>query len=227
MQIEQFTTQALPTIRSGKPSHKPQRVFMLVATLLTAVLLVGGTISAFSVMQQRRNASVEGKSIPTATAQATKPSSMLPFPAQDCPVVSGADLSSTWYQLCKAGKFVEINQSRTLSKGYTLTIQAAYADRSNLFLLSDVSPIDISHQALISFIVKTQQGTDLPRVDATAFRAKDQGFISVWHYDTSHLPASMQTLTLQVHASVDITTVTSPVPLSPVDFANVSVPLTR
>lgn len=198
-----------------------QRGRLLVSSLV-AVLLVGFLVTILTLWHNSQSTPTM-TSTPPATVSPVP--TFTPFPAQDCPKTKEFS-NMPWYQLCMAGKFVLINQARSLSHGYTETIQAGYADRNMLILISDVSPIKATESAL-DFKEITVQGSTLPEMDRIGGLDYQQHAISIIGYDTSQLPASLQNLTIKVHvrASVSPVGASGSFPTYSADFTSFRVPL--
>jgi hypothetical protein len=223
-------TDQLNTLQSQqvKPPRKPRHIFTLVAALLVAALLVGSTFWIFAVVSQLGGkATVSSKHPAAQTNRKTATPSRAMISPRDCPV-SSFNSSSAWYQLCQTGQFVLINQSRTLAKGYSETIKGAYADRNQLVIWYDFSPIDAKDSPMPFNTLTTQQGTALFEWGgSTGIREKNQHFAWIEGYDTSNLPASLQTLTVKVDSSVSLIPdgISGTFPPDKTSFAFFAVPL--
>lgn len=202
--------------------RKTRRTFTLVAALLVALLLLGSALAIFANVHQP-GASLANGYTATSTPKATQmpATTFIPFPAQDCPK-EPVDASQSWYQLCKAGKFVSINQTRPLKHGQSATIKAAYADRNQLFLICDIGPAQETDRGCLFWSVTTAQGVQLKEESTIGGSTQKQNQMTVIDYDTSDLSTASETLTIRVNAMI---TTDSPGKVYQVDFSSFSLPL--
>lgn len=223
LQAEQHQT--LQSQRA-KPPSKSQRIFALVAVLLIAALLIGSTFWIFA-LRPGGNTMVSNKHSISQVSMKTATPIIAMISPQDCPILSqGA--RALWNHLCTTGQFVAINQSRTLAKGYTETIKGAYADRNQLLIWYDFGPIDAKYLPIPFNTLTTLQGTTLGEWgSSTASREKNRHYAWIEGYDTSNLPASLQTLTVKVTSSVSLVLdgVSGTYPPDKTSFAFFTVPL--
>lgn len=195
--ISTFPIQSPPT-PSFTGRARFQRGRLLVSSLV-AVLLVGFLVTVLTLWHNSRSTPTMTSTPPAAVSP---PPTFTPFPAQDCPRAKESS-NIPWYQLCIAGKFVLINQAQSLSHGYTETIQAGYADRNMLILITDVSPIKAT-ESVYELNEVAVEGSTLPEMIALYGLDHQQHAVKIVEYDTSQLPADLQTLTIKIHARASV-----------------------
>jgi hypothetical protein len=183
-------------------------------------------------IRQPRSTTTTGEHTPRPKPTSTQTTAFVPFPAQDCPSIANQYANEAWYQLCKAGEFVLINQIRSPKQGYNETLEAAYADRNMLFVICDFGPLNPKDTLIPFNRVQTEQGAKLllEGMDAGQSVRHDQHITWVDTYDTSNLPAGLQMLTLKLNSELTLMNIASEAPIyhpqyAPINFAPFSVPL--
>jgi hypothetical protein len=222
---ERGTRLSLPTSR---PPRKFKRRLTLAVAVLAAALLIGAILSIVPHTYQPGGVATAGS---TPTPRPTPAPTLIPgtpFPEQDCPSPYDASVPSTrwatWYQLCKAGMFVTVNQSRSLAKHSTESILAAYADQNAFVLISDLSPLKAADVVNVQNTSITEMGTLEAFGGSYGFNT-DQHRYMVSAYDTSNLPASLRTLTVTIHSRVGLPGDEGGASLEAAAFASFSMPL--
>ncbi len=225
MQVEQITDRPASDRQPDQPPRKSRHVFAVLAACIIAMLLVGSAFVVVTNIRSSGNPAAQPSATPEPTV--TQPTGFTPFPAQDCPVMDMKYSGNSWYQLCLANQFVNVNQSVSPAHGVQETIKAAYADRNMLFLICQFSPLS-PQKVLVPFnSAQTQQGEKLLPVGGGSSVRHGQATIWLAIYDTSNLPADLQVLTLQVTSRLSYMTYAG-APIypgySPLTFAPFRVP---
>ena len=220
---ERGTLLSIPTSR---PPRKFRRRFTLAVALLAAALLIGAILSIVPHTYQPGGVATAGS---TPTPRPTPAPALIPgtpFPEQDCPSPYDASVPSTsgatWYQLCQAGMFVTVNQSRSLARHSTESILAAYADQNAFVLISDLSPLKAKDVVNVQNTPITEMGTLEAFGGSYSFNTNQHRYM-VSTYDTSNLPASLRTLTVTIHSRVGLPG--EGTSLEAAAFASFSIPL--
>lgn len=185
--------------QSSTSARKPRRLFTLIASLLVAATLVGVLALTFTFMHSAQaNVGTAGQKTVHSSALASK----------DCSPLN--DL--TWNRVCQAGLVQSINLTQKLANGMTLTVKGAYADTSQIVLWYDATSLKENLAFLSEDTLTTSQGLALSQVRSsigTVLLTANGHYQWTTYFDSSKLPANLQTVSLQALSQVGFVTASS------------------